>query len=317
MFLYEPLTIYTIASFFAVLGGLILLNEVARRSKAASLFLFLVLPLVLPFTIWSETAMGEDSTVSSWFHWVKVYSVLAGCWAFMALRYIKGASKNKFLMLLPPIILAVNIFEAVIRDFQVSTFEAGIHDGLFVTGGPWNIINGIAGILNIITICGWAGIYITKDKYRDMVWPDQMWFWIVAYDFWNFSYIYNAYPDHSFYAGLILLLSCTIPAFFFKKGAWLQHRAHTLALYMMFVMSFPTFVDNAPFAIKATHNPNAFMAVALVSLISNIAVFIYQLYTIRKRKLNPLKDEIYTHHAKYQEVANPEIKPQLELANAQ
>ena len=58
-------------------------------------------------------------------------------------------------------------------------------------GGPWNIINGIAGILNILTISGWVGIFVSKDRSRDMIWPDQLWFWIIAYDLWNFAYVYN------------------------------------------------------------------------------------------------------------------------------
>ena len=75
-------------------------------------------------------------------------------------------------------------------------------------------MNGIAGILNIIAISGWAGIIISKGKKKDMIWPDQLWFWIIAYDFWNFAYVYNCLGDHAFYAGAILLLACTIPAFF-------------------------------------------------------------------------------------------------------
>ncbi len=78
-------------------------------------------------------------------------------------------------------------------------------------------MNGLAGILSIVTISGWYGIFIGKDKNKDMLWPDQLWFWIIAYDLWNFAYVYNCIPDHSFYSGAVLLLSCTIPAFFIKK----------------------------------------------------------------------------------------------------
>ena len=81
-------------------------------------------------------------------------------------------------------------------------------------GGPWNIINGIAGILNILTISGWVGIFVSKDRSRDMIWPDQLWFWIIAYDLWNFAYVYNCVSDHSFYAGAALLISCTLPLIF-------------------------------------------------------------------------------------------------------
>ncbi len=72
----------------------------------------------------------------------------------------------------PPFILAVNILEAVVRDFQ-SVGVNGLVDGVITIGGPWNIMNGIAGLINIITITGWMGIIISKDKKKDMVWPDR------------------------------------------------------------------------------------------------------------------------------------------------
>lgn len=80
-------------------------------------------------------------------------------------------------------------------------------------GGSWNVINAIAGILNIITITGWLGIQIGKTKSQDMVWADQLWFWIIAYDLWNLSYCYNCISNRSFYAGFLLLVSCTAAEF--------------------------------------------------------------------------------------------------------
>lgn len=60
----------------------------------------------------------------------------------------------------------------------------------------------------------------------------------------------------------------------------------------MFVMTVPQFADVlAP--IPTTHNPMAFFAVSLIALASNVALAAYQLYRIRKLKLNPLKDQIY------------------------
>ena len=167
--------------------------------------------------------------------------------------------------------------------------------------GPWNIMNGIAAILNVVVICGWTGIFVSKDKSKDMIWPDMIWPWIIAYDLWNFAYTYNCIADHSFYCGLALLISCTIPAFFIKKGAWLQHRAQTLALWIMFVMTIPSFADRiAPVA--TTHNPVAFFVVSLLSLTANVALVIYQFIKIRKNKLNIFKDEIYTDTKAYKRV---------------
>ena len=301
MFLFESIPWYSALMWFGVLGGLMLLNEIARLNKWVSLVLFIAVPAILTVTVWPKTA-GEGSSVGTWFHWAKVYSALAGCLGFMALRHIKGATKNKFLLFFPALILSVNILEAVVRDFQCFSFN-GVVDGMLIVGGPWNVMNGIAGILNIITISGWVGIKIGKDKKKDMLWPDQLWFWIIAYDLWNFAYVYNCVPDHSFYAGAALLISCTIPAFFIKKGAWLQHRAQTLAFWMMFVMSYPTFVDTSKFAIKSSHNETALMIVSVLALAANVAVFGYHFYKIYKFKRNPITAEVHTDLAQYKEIA--------------
>jgi hypothetical protein len=292
---------YSIVMWFVVLGGLILINELARINKWFSLGLFLLLPAILPFTVWNKTA-GTGTSVGDWFHWAKTYSALAGCLGFLAIRNIKGWSTNKYALLFPPAILAINILEAVVRDFQCFGVN-GLVDGVFTIGGPWNIMNGVAGIINIITITGWMGIFIGKDKKKDMLWPDMLWFWIIAYDLWNFAYVYNCVSDHAFYAGAALLISCTIPAFFIKKGAWLQHRAQTLAIWMMFVMTFPSFVDTSIFAVKSSHNVVALWVVSALALAANLGVLVYEIYKIVKTKRNPLKEEIYPDLPAYKQVA--------------
>ncbi len=303
MFLFESLTLAQIVMWFAVLGSLILLNEVSRRSKWGGIACFVILPVVLTIFVWPHTA-GEGTSMNDWFHWAKVYSALAGCVGFMAIRYSERLAANKYVLMFPPFILALNMLEACIRDFQVFAMNAhGMVDGVYMISGPWNIMNGIAGILNILVICGWAGIFIGKDKHKDMLWPDMLWFWIIGYDLWNFAYVYNCLSDHAFYAGAALLISCTIPAFLIKKGAWLQHRAHTLALWCMFAMTFPHFIDTSMFAVKSSHNESALLVVSLISILFNVAVFGYQLRHILKNKLNPLKDELYTDLPGYQEVA--------------
>lgn len=302
MFLFESIPWHSALMWFGVLGGLMLVNEVARINKWFSLLIFLAVPLILTFAVWPTTA-GEGTSMDDWFHWAKVYSALAGCLGFLAIRHIKGAVNNKYLLMFPPFILSVNILEACIRDFQVFGMGAyGMVDGVFMFSGPWNIMNGIAGLLNIITICGWMGIFISKDKKKDMLWPDMLWFWIIAYDLWNFAYVYNCLSDHAFYAGAALLVSCTIPAFLIRKGAWLQHRAQTLAIWCMFAMTFPTFIDTSMFAVKSSHSATALWVVSSFALASNIAVFIYHVYKIVKLKRNPIKEEIYTDLAAYKAV---------------
>lgn len=304
MFLFEAIPWYSWLMWVAILVLLMLFNEITRYNKTMGILFFIVLPIVLTLFVWPKTSgASANSPSSNWFAWIKVYSALIGCYMGLCLRFSKKMQKGiapKWYYIFPPLILGLNILEAVIREFEVVGMD-GVIDGMFYMGGPWNILNGIAGLLSLITICGWFGIIITKDKRHSLVWPDMMWFWIIAYDLWNFAYVYNCITDRSFYS-IALLLSCTIPAFLIKKGAWAQHRVHTLALYMMFMMTMPNFLVSSKFAVASTHSPSAFYAVSIVSLIANLAVFAYQIYTMVKRKKNLLKDELYSHTKEYKNI---------------
>ncbi len=299
---------------FALLFGL---NEVTRRSKKVGFFCFVILPIILS-VIWF-TAL-KDTTYTDWFHLAKVYSSTAGCIGFWCIRHVKGRNKltgkewrvseMKWALCFPPLILAINILEAVARDFQVGLQYAGggilADDAMYVLGGSWNFMNGIAGILNIIAITGWLGICIrkktAKDGSRDMIWPDMLWFWIIAYDLWNFAYTYNCLPGHAWYCGFALLLAPTLCAFTVGKGAWLQHRAQTLAIWCMFAQTFPAFIDKGAFVVASTYNTTALFIFSLLSLISNIAVVAYMIYKAVKTKRNPYMGELYTDLNKYKEV---------------
>ncbi|ADL53092.1 DUF5692 family protein [Clostridium cellulovorans] len=312
------------ASFLSVWGVWILVfialfgfNEIARRWKYVGLFSFIILPIVLSI-LWFTVL--SDTTYTDWFHLAKVYSSTAGCIGFWCIRHVKFKNKStgkewrlsdkKWALCFPPLILAINILEAVARDFQVGTQYAGggilADEAAYVLGGPWNFMNGIAGILNIITITGWVGIRIkkktNKDGSKDMLWPDMLWFWILAYDLWNFAYTYNCLPSHSWYCGFALLLAPTLCAFTVGKGAWLQHRAQTLAIWCMFAQTFPAFIDTGAFAVASTYNKTPLFAFSFLSLAANIAVFVYMIYKAVKTKRNPYLGELYTDLNEYKEI---------------
>jgi hypothetical protein len=305
MFLFETFPFTTFLVVIGFLASLVLLNEIVRFNKWISIAMFTIVPLFLTIFVWRKTAVAGTGA-GTWFQWAKTYSVIIGCIGGMAIRYIPKLSKNKIALCFPPFILAVNILEAVIRDFQLVSAN-GLVDGYMTIGGPWNIMNGIAGILNILTICGWFGIVITKDKKKDLIWPDMMWFWIIAYDFWNLAYVYNSVSDRAMYSGVVLLLACTIPAFFIKKGAWALHRVQTLAFMMMFTLSVPAFFTDERFLVKATQSQAAYYTLSIIALAANVAVAGYQLYTIIKRKKNPLKDELYSHTKEYKKILDAEL----------
>lgn len=312
------------ASAFSVWGvwvivfiALFVFNEIARRWKWVGFFSFVILPICLS-TLWFTVL--RDTTYTDWFHLAKVYSATAGCIGFWCIRHVKWQNKAtgkerrladiKWVLCFPALILAINILEAVSRDFQIGTQYAGggmlADEAMFVLGGAWNFMNGIAGILNIITITGFLGICIkkrtAKDGSRDMLWPDMLWFWIIAYDLWNFAYTYNCLPGHAWYCGLALLLAPTLCAFTVGKGAWLQHRAQTLAIWCMFAQTFPAFIDQGTFAVASSYNTLPLMAFSLMSLAANIGVFGYMIFKIVRTRRNPYLGELYTDLKPYQEV---------------
>ena len=306
MFLFEAQPLSNWLMLLFVFAALIGLNELSRRSKIGGALLFIALPVILTFFVWPKTTAG--TSVNDWFHYAKVYSALAGCIGFYLIRHVKGATNKTWVLCFPPLILAINILEAVARDFQIGSLGLAnqIFEGMATTSGVWNYMNGIAGILNIITITGWMGICVSKAKSKDMLWPDMCWFWIIAYDIWNFAYTYNCLADHAWYCGIALLFAPTVTAFIFghgAKGSWLQHRAHTLALWCMFAMTVPSFIDESQFAVKSTQNTTALFVVSLLALAANIAVFVYMVYKVRKTKRNPYKRELYTDLKCYKEVA--------------
>ncbi|MDF2905480.1 MAG: hypothetical protein K0R34_801 [Herbinix sp.] len=292
-------------------------NELSRRFTVIGFLCFIILPTVLS-VLWFTVL--SDTTYTDWFHLAKVYSSTAGCIGFWCIRHLKGTNKKtgktwrlsdyKWALCFPPLILAINILEAVARDIEVGINYVGggilADDAVYVLGGPWNYMNAIAGILNIIAITGWFGITVRKvtkkDGSKDMLWPDMLWFWIIAYDLWNFAYTYNCLPSHSWYCGFALLLAPTLCAFTVGKGAWLQHRAQTLALWCMFAQTFPAFIDEGAFAVASTYKEGPLFFWSCAALVANIAVVIYMIYKVVKTKRNPYKSELYTDLKEYQEI---------------
>ncbi len=107
------------------------------------------------------------------------------------------------------------------------------------------------------------------------------------------------------YAGFGILIAAIIEEYFFKRGAWLQHRAQILSLYVMFSLSVD-FQASSYFSILPTYTRGGLMTVSIISFAFNLGVFAYMIYTMRKYKVNPYTQEIYTHTESYKKtlVAN-------------
>ncbi len=323
---------YQLLGWLLVFVGLILANEFARRTKFGGIACFLVLPAGLTVyfvSIYVGAAMGAEWALTNptyvymngWFHYFKLYAATAGCIGFMMLKYKWGVGKTEWFKVFPFLIVAANILIAVVSDFESGIKGAMSPDGWWLSsegvwlyGGWWNWLNGIAGIINIFCMTGWWGIYVSKDK-KDMLWPDMIWLYIIAYDVWNFQYTYLNLPTHAWYCGLALLLAPTVANALWNKGGWIQNRANTLALWCMFAQVFPLFQDRSIFttipvlyadgfmdaAIRPTAaDPTAQGVISILSIGINALALAIIIKRAKEQKKNPYKNEIFTDTKDFQ-----------------
>ena len=306
--IYGETAMYQLLGFVLVFTGLVLANEFARRTKVGGIICFLVLPAAL--TVYfiaiaigaragAEWALNNQTytNMNSWFHYAKLYAATAGCIGFMMLKYSWGKiGHSHWFKAFPFVIVAINILIAVASDFESAIMAWGSSfvssEGVVLNGGWHNVLNGTAGILNILCMTGWFGIYISK-KRQDMLWPDMTWVFIISYDLWNFCYTYNCLPTHSWYCGIALLLAPTIAGLIWNKGGWIQNRAFTLSMWCMFCQMVPMFVNDSIFAVQSVNNPAVNTVVSVIALVANILALGYIIYRAKKLKVNPYKQEVF------------------------
>lgn len=336
---YGDHALYQWSMMIIVLLGLILLNEFARQSKFGGLFMFGIIPVILTIyfiaiaigvKLGAKWALTNHTYLymNGWFHYAKLYAALAGCIGFMMIKYDWGIGKTHWFKVYPFAIVAFNILIAVVSDFESAIngwYKWWLSsEGVWLYGGWHNILNGIAGILNIFCMTGWWAVYASKDQ-KDMIWPDMIWVYILAYDIWNFAYTYNCLPTHAWFCGVALLLAPTIAAMIWNKGAWIMNRANTLAIWCMFAQVFPlfqeTFKDGKSFVPWATittqyadgslndivagtsinADSTMMMGISALAIIVNLITLGYIVYTSVKKKQNPYKDEVFTTFKYYKQ----------------
>ena len=264
--LYGSTAMTQLLGWVLVFAGLVILNEIGRRTKIGGIVLFVIIPAILTiyFIAIQAGLFGGHSNqtyeyMNGWFHYAKLYAADIGVVGFLMIKYKWGIGKKEWFKPWPFIIVAINIliavasdFESAIRAYQITGDFSGAwwasNEGVFLYGGWWNIVNGIAGLINIFCMTAWWGIYSSKKK-DDMLWPDMTIWFIVAYDIWNFEYTYCNLPTHTWYCGVALLLAPTFANALWNKGGWIQNRAMTLATWCMFAQVLPLFQLSNTFSV--------------------------------------------------------------------
>ena len=333
--LYGSTAMTQLLGWVLVFAGLVILNEIGRRTKIGGIVLFVIIPAVLTIyfiTIQAGLFGGHSNQtyeyMNGWFHYAKLYAADIGVVGFLMIKYKWGIGKKEWFKPWPFVIVAINIliavvsdFESAIRAYQITGDFSGAwwasNEGVFLYGGWWNIVNGIAGLINIFCMTGWWGIYSSKKK-DDMLWPDMTIWFIVAYDIWNFEYTYCNLPTHTWYCGVALLLAPTFANALWNKGGWIQNRANTLAIWCMFAQVFPLFQVDGIFAtlpvlykytgaksgMELTHYtleqmnaagayPVAQGVMAILAVVANVICISVIIKRAIEQKKNPYKNEIF------------------------
>ena len=334
---YGENSVFQFLGFGLAFTGLVLLNEFARRTMIGGIISFVIVPVILTIyfiIIYVCAGMGQSWALNndtyvhmnSWFHYAKIYAADIGSAGFVFIKYKWYFGKNKWFKVFPFVIVSINILIAVISDFE-SAVKGYINlkekktrwwlssEGVWIYGGWWNVLNGIAGLINIFCMTDWWGIYSSKDK-NDMLWPDMTWMFILSYDIWNFEYTYNNLPTHSWYCGVALLLAPTFANHFWNKGGWIQNRANTLTFWCMFAQVYPSFIDSSVFKVIPSIYKDGFMnkdvepkeadpsaqgLLAVISLIVNIYVICTIIKRWIKNKKNPYFGAIFDDSEDYKE----------------
>ena len=265
--LYSEHAVMQIIGWVLVFCGLIAMNEIGRRTKQGGMVVFVIIPTILTvYFILAHLGMfggANNPTVAymdGWFHYFKLYAADIGCVGFMMIKYKWGIGKEKWFKWFPWFIVAANIMIANVSDMESALAAYSItgdfsgawwasSEGVFIYGGWWNIVNALAGMINIFCMTGCINLLTSNDKNKsDMLWPDMTIWFIVAYDLWNFEYTYLNLPTHTWYCGVALLLAPTFANALWNKGAWIQNRANTLAIWCMWAQVVPAFQLSSRFA---------------------------------------------------------------------
>ena len=120
--IYGEGAIYQLLGCVLVFAGLVICNELARRSKFGGLLFFIIIPIALTIyfvAIQIGAAQGASWALNNttyrymngWFHYAKLYAATAGCIGFMMLKYKWSIGKTEWFKVFPFLIVAINILQ--------------------------------------------------------------------------------------------------------------------------------------------------------------------------------------------------------------
>lgn len=123
--LYGSTAMTQLLGWVLVFAGLVILNEIGRRTKMGGIVIFVIIPAILTIYFIGIQAglFGGHSNqtyeyMNGWFHYAKLYAADIGVVGFLMIKYKWGLGKKEWFKPWPFIIVAINILIAVASDLS-------------------------------------------------------------------------------------------------------------------------------------------------------------------------------------------------------
>jgi len=292
--------------FAALFVVMIFINEVSRRTKIWGIVFFIALPCALAvyfiiLNILSScgvSAAQKNYTIlykNKWYDYFRLYAAVFACAGFTMIRHGIWLGKREWFKPFPMFALAVNICIGL-------GCELGVSVAVYISAEEWlwHLFNVLAGLINLVCITGYRGIYISKKK-QDVLCPNLTGIYILAFSLWNFSYLYSVIPSECLYGGLAVLLASAFCNIVFNRGGWLQNRMQILSIWYMALVTIPLFGADGAFSASAAESWGG-AALSIAALAVNVFALIIVIVKGVKQKKSPYRSEIFTDTAYYRAV---------------
>ena len=252
--------VLSMGGYFLLLLGVI---ELMRRQYVFSHYLWLASLLTIPFWLGS---------VTGWFRWVKMLSVLIPVIILGFTRianYEKRESFWKFfrgnwVLYFFYAVINLNILEATLKDV-----------------GLGHYMNAIPGFVLILTVPlplkYWK---VSKEKYGDVLGYTSV-AWALLYTTWNACFVYGESPAYFFSSCCILLAAVVYPLAIRRPELYLTARIYSLITHLIIRASFPDLFLNVMNA-SAFHSQQVLHGWGALNMVLGVAYLGWYLWQRRQ-----------------------------------
>lgn len=184
--------------------------------------------IILSFFTFPWWAQNRDS----WFEWVKILSVLLPMVvvSFMRIAEFENKQGKIWSFIRKPwtlwfafFILALNIFEASLRDWEFHNYSNALSGFVLIATIPlvgkyWRVEKECCGDLIVDFAAGWCFLYTT----------------------WNAAFLLGCIPDE-FAGGLAILIACELYSLLKRPDLYIMGRIYTLSIFVVQLSVFDVF----------------------------------------------------------------------------